>query len=741
MRAMATLDASGPSIADADPPRVRFAVFRRLSAHLETIAESEREQLPLWLPVGLMLGIGAWFYLPDALEWAGFLFAAAASALAALALGIGTRWGRALAWFGLAAFLGCALVWWQAERAAAPRVAREQLMDMVATIESVQTMAAQGSTRLVVRPAGEGMPVRLRINVEADKMVAGLEPGAIVRVRAWMMPPAPTPVPGAYDFSRAAWFQQIGGTGRALGIELIAPASDRSFSGRLADLRRRLSTHIRASIGGDGGEGGIAAALATGDQYGIPEADNDAMRRSGLAHLLSVSGLHLTAVVGAVMLLTLRLLALSPTLALRYRLVLIAAGAGALAGIAYTLLTGAEVPTVRSCVASLLVLAGIALGREALTLRMVAVGALIVLLLWPESLAGASFQLSFAAIVAIVALHESPRARAWFARRDERWSARIARALFALVLTGIAVEVALAPIALFHFHRQGLYGAFANVVAIPLTTFIIMPLEALALLFDLVGLGAPFWWLTGQALSLLLWLARSAATAPGAVALLPAMAPAAFALMIAGGLWICLWRTKLRRWGTIPLALGALWAFATPAPDLIITGDGRHLALRTPDGQLALLRPRAGDYVRDTLAEASGAEPEFLELESLPIAACSADLCAADLDRGGRRWRILATRTPNRVRWEDMIAACAGADIVISDRALPSACAPHWLRADLPFLRRSGGLAVTLGGSPSIATVAERAGRHPWAVPEPFQASPGLSAGPRRPSASAKPER
>jgi competence protein ComEC len=317
--------------------------------------------------------------------------------------------------------------------------------------------------------------------------------------------------------------------------------------------------------------------------------------------------------------------------------------------------------------------------------------------------------------------------------------ARIARALFALILTGIAVEVALAPIALFHFHRQGLYGAFANVVAIPLTTFIIMPLEALALLLDLVGLGAPIWSLTSQSLSLLLWLARSAATAPGAVALLPAMAPAAFALMIAGGLWICLWRTGLRRLGLIPLVFGALWAFATPAPDLIVTGDGRHLALRTPDGQLALLRPRAGDYVRDTLAEASGAEPEFLELESLPIAACSADLCAADLDRGRRRWHILATRTPNNVRWEEMIAACAAADIVVSDRALPRACTPRWLRADLPFLRRNGGLAITLGGTPDLATVAERAGRHPWAVPEPFQARPGLSAGPRSRAQVAKP--
>src|SRR3546814_11124646 len=120
------------------------------------------------------------------------------------------------------------------------------------------------------------------------------------------------------------------------------------------------------------------------------------MRRSGLAHLLSVSGLHVTAVVGAVMLLTLKLLALSPTLALRFRLTVVAAGAGALAGIAYTILTGAEVPTVRACVAAILVLIGVALGREAIPLRLVAVGALIVLLLRPQSVAGPSFQPRFA---------------------------------------------------------------------------------------------------------------------------------------------------------------------------------------------------------------------------------------------------------------------------------------------------------------------------------------------------------
>jgi competence protein ComEC len=363
----------------------------------------------------------------------------------------------------------------------------------------------------------------------------------------------------------------------------------------------------------------------------------------GLAHLLSVSGLHLTAVVGAVMLLTLRLLALSPMLALRFRLVLVAAAVGALAGIAYTLLTGAEVPTVRSCIAALLVLAGIALGPRCTDLRLVAVGALVVLLLWPESLPGPSFQLSFAAITSIVALHEHPRIQALLSRRDEAMRPKPGASCSACSSPAWPSRSPWRRSPCFIFHRAGLYGAAANVVAIPLTTFVIMPLEALALLFDLVGLGAPFWWLTGKALSFLLWLAHAAAGAPGAVALLPAMPRGAFALMAAGGLWICLWRTRWRRLGLVPAVLGAAWALATPAPDLIVTGDGRHLVLRTQAGELALLRPKAGDYIRETLAELSAAEPEYRELERLPTAACSPDLCAANIDRGGRRWRILVT--------------------------------------------------------------------------------------------------
>ncbi len=539
--------------------------------------------------------------------------------------------------------------------------------------------------------------------------------GAWIAVRARLLPPAPAAVPGGYDFARTAWFLGIGATGRALDRPAIdTSAVEGGFATWLADRRARLSAHIEASVTG-ASEGGIAAALVTGDQGAIGEEDAEALRRSGLAHLLSVSGLHVSAMVAGTMLLTLRLLALSPALALRVPLLLVAAGAGALAGIFYTLLSGAQVPTIRSCVAALLVLAGIAMGREAITLRLVAAGALIVLLLWPEALAGPSFQLSFAAVTALVAFLEHPRVAAFAARREEGLAMRFGRGLVVLLLTGVVIEAALAPIALFHFHKSGLYGAAANIVAIPLTTFVIMPLEALALLLDIVGIGAPAWWLVSKALALLLWLAHLVGDAPGAVSMLPSMAWGAFALMIAGGLWIALWRTKQRRWGAVPLAAGALWALASPTPDLLVTGDGRHVALVLGDGRVALLRDRAGDYIRDTLSEAAGVDGEPLPIDALRAARCSADLCVARLERGGRTWRVLATRSPYLVDIRRMNRACRRADIVISDRRLPRSCQPAWLKIDRPMLARTGGLAIDLERA-RLDSVAAHVGRHPWST-------------------------
>ncbi|UZK67117.1 ComEC/Rec2 family competence protein [Sphingomonas sp. M1-B02] len=697
--------------------------FRQFRDKVERWLEAEREQLVLWLPVMLGAGIVAWFLLPDAGRWIGFIAGGGAIGLVGVAASGAGRAARVVAIAGLAMAAGCLLVWWRAERVAAPVLARPAVVSLTGRVERVEALPARDMVRVTLVPLGRAdLPSLVRVNLAEADAPKGLARGAVVRLRARLMPPPPPSVPGAYDFARVAWFMGLGATGKGFAPIEVVRAGDPPGS----DLRARLSGHIHGQIPGSGG--GIASALATGDRGAIDDADAEAMQRSGLAHLLSVSGLHVTAVTAAAMLVVLRLLALSPTLALRWRLPLVAAGAGALAAVGYTLLTGAEVPTIRSCVAALLVLLALSLGREAITLRLVAAGALLVLLLWPEALAGPSFQLSFAAVTAIVALHESPRVRGWFARQEgDGFGRRLLRGLGSLLLTGVAVELALMPIALFHFHQAGLYGALANIVAIPLTTFVIMPLEALALTLDLVGFGAPVWWLTARALDLLLWLAHTTASAPGAVAALPAMPGGAYALLVGGGLWVALWRTRVRWAGVAPATIGLVWAMLTPPPDLLVTGDGRHLAIRVAGGGMALLRERAGDYTRSMLSENSGAEDQLAELAEQPDARCSRDLCLVEVRSGARRWRVAATRSAYLVPWAEMIALCRLVDVVVSERRLPPGCTPRWLKLDRETLARTGGVAIAFA-SGEVRTV-RSGGSHPWVDPltvqPPFQPRTG----------------
>jgi competence protein ComEC len=523
------------------------------------------------------------------------------------------------------------------------------------------------------------------------------------------MPPAPPMLPGGYDFARSAWFQGLAATGSLQGdIVVLQPGEG---GAPLASLQRRLSEHVRAQLSGSSGT--IAAAFASGDRGAIAPADDDAMRDSGLTHLLSISGLHVSAVIAAAYLLAIKLLALWPWLALRVRLPLVAAGVGALAGIGYTLLTGAEVPTVRSCIGALLVLTALALGREPLSVRMQATGAIAVLLLWPEALVGPSFQMSFAAVLAILALHGSAPIRAFLAPREEGVLARGGRRLLMLLLTGVVIELALMPIVLFHFHKAGFYGALANVIAIPLVTFVSMPLIALALVLDLAGAGGPIWWLAGQSLDLLLAIAHFTAARPGAVTLMPQMGGPTFALFVGGALWLALWRGKARLLGLAPVGLATVLLLATPVPDVLISGDGRQVGVTVGDGRLLSLRETRSAFTRENLLELAGVTGEPVAMETWPGARCSGDFCVLSIERAGREWHLLMSRSGNLIEERALAAACEQADIVVSERRLPRSCRPRWLKADGRMLSETGGLAIVFDGR-KVSAVAQGQGEHGW---------------------------
>jgi len=703
---------SAPNIGEAPlPQRARGYWRTRFSAlheELEKLLEAERAQLPQWFVVGFGAGIAAWFTLGSSRQWLAFLCIAGATSLTGFANATG-RLGRAIGWFALAATLGCGIVWARSNMVAAPSLTHPSIATLQAKVEAVEPLVARDAVRLTLAPIGSQLPPLIRVNVRQEDMPGALRSGAVIQLRARLMPPPPMTVPGSHDFARDFWFAGIGASGRSFGpVRVLRPAD----GSPIESMRNRLDQHIRQRLPGPSGM--IATAFATGNQNAISQDDADAMRRGGIAHLLSVGGLHITAVIGLTMLLTLRILALSEWLALRLNLMVTAAGAGAFAAIAYTLLTGSQVPMVRSCIVAVLILFGMILGREAISPRLLAVSGLLILAIQPESIVGPSFQMTFAAVGAIVALHSSPWARKLFQRRDEHLLRRIIRGAAGIVVTGAAVELCVTPFVLFHFHRAGPYGVVANVLAIPLTELVIMPLEACSLFLDCFGLGQPAWTVTGWTIDLLLGLAHTIAAHTRLVTI-PQMPAGAFGMLIVGLLWICIWTTRIRLLGLGPLIVGAIATFLAPRPDLLITGDGRHLAVVSADGVPLILREHAGNYVRSLLAEASGFDGEPDDLGSLPYSNCSNDACVAVIPKGRTNWRLLATRSSYRIDWSDLTDACDKSDIVVSDRRLPRGCSPRWLKLDPEALSRTGGLAVYLGQRPVIRTVADQIGGHPWA--------------------------
>lgn len=680
-----------------------------------------------WLAVAFGSGIAAWFLLPSQVQWIALCSLCVCLSLSARFLlrpfGPYHYLAQAFLWVPLFVAAGCLCIWARSQIVGAVPIERPMFGQFSGQVLKSEAQPALQRTRLVVAmrdSSGRALKVRLNLPeriASADANVSRVvlpNEGDVIAFRARLMPPSSPPVPGAYDFARSAWFAGLAASGSVLGeVEVLAPAQSRV--GWMKAAKGAIAAIIDARLG-ESAERGIAEALIVGDRGAIEEADADAMRDAGLAHLISISGLHVSAVIGFVFFTTVRMLALFPALALRWRLPLIGAATSALAGVGYTLLTGAEVPTVRSCCGALLILFAIAVGREPLSLRMLAVVALGIMAFWPETLAGPSFQLSFAAVTVLIALSGAAPVRKFLQPREEGLIGKVLRAGVMLFVTGLAVELALMPIGLFHFHRAGLYGVLANMLAIPLTTLVIMPATFAGLVFDLVGLGAPFWWIAQWSIGLLLEIARITASQPGAVIALPSMSVWVFGLFVAGGLWLCLWSGKARLAGFAPILLAACLTIASPPPDLLITGDGRQVAvLERSNGasRLRLLRDGRSTFLPEILQEVLGADHIVGEIALARTARCNTDFCVMDLGQGSARHSLLISRGRFAVPERALAAACERVDIVVSDRWLPRSCAPRWFRADRRMLERSGGLAVYLKNR-RIESVAQTQGAHPW---------------------------
>jgi competence protein ComEC len=586
--------------------------LRRFRHALQADFIAQRDRFALWIPVLFGAGIAVYFSVTvEPAPWAG---AGAAGASAAAMLVAWRAPGWRLAFFALAlAATGFAVAQGRTHAVAAPVLARDFGPGRVTGRVVALDRRPDGTRAILDRPALQGLPadatparVRIRLRRGDDPKV-----GDIVRLRAKLAPPAAPAMPGAYDFQRRAWFERIGGVGfaythaaRAVSAPGAAADSGSGYDLWLARFRLGIADRIRAAELGTAGT--VAAALITGDRSAIPEETIAAMRNSGLAHLLAISGLHV-GLVAAILFFGIRLvLALVEPVALRLSIKKVAAG-GAFAGaFAYLLMSGATVPTQRAFVMTGIVLAAVLLDRTAISLRLVAWAAMLVLLLQPESLMGPSFQMSFAAVLSLVAAYEGLRGplRRW--RAGGGAMRRVWLYLAGLALSTLVAGTATGVIALHHFGRFSAYGLVANLIAIPLAGVWIMPFGVLACVLMPFGLEdlalTPMAW----GIDLLLDAARMVAAWPGASVQLPAMPGWGLALAGFGGIWLCLWRGPLRWAGGAGVLAGLLSVALTVPPDILIDGSGRLIAVRTAGGGLSLSSRRVEKFAAQIWLERDG---------------------------------------------------------------------------------------------------------------------------------------
>jgi competence protein ComEC len=707
--------------------------------------ERERGRWFVWLPVAFASGIAAYFALPSEPNfWT-------TVALPGIALGLllATRRAGLVYVLSLVLFvmsLGFVAAKVRTESVRAPVLQQElPYADVEGVVELIEPRPSRGE-RLTVRVtaikghAADKTPARIR--VRAMRKTEGLRPGDIIRLRATLRPPALPAIPGGYDFSRWAWFQGLGATGFSLAPATIVsqPPSGgvqslaRDAREALERIRHAIGERIRAAVPGE--SGAIAVSLVTGERGGITEATNDAYRDSGLVHILSISGLHMVIMAGFVFAFARIVLAAFPSIALRYATKKWAAAAALLGAIGYLLISGASIATVRATLMIAIMFVAVMLDRQALAMRNVAIAALLVLIVLPESLLDAGFQMSFAAVVSLIGVYEAIRERTGEQTRGG-WLRPIAFFLGGIVLSTVIASISVAPFGVYHFHRSQQYALIANMIAVPICNLVIMPSALVTLIALPVGLEQLPLAVMAKGIDVMTATAYWVASLPGAILHVGAIPEMSFGLMVFGGLWLMLWQTRWRALGLAAIGAGILTSGGAERPDILAGRGGALVAVRGSDGRYAVIGSRAGNYELTRWLERDGDGRPAREALRAKASKCDGVGCV--IETSGLR---IAVAQHASATDED----CRNADILIGGPRRPKGCTRPLGVLDRWSLRDDGTHAVYFAKDPEapkariarIESVTQRRGERPWTERPPRRS--GRSADDEAPPTSESPD-
>jgi competence protein ComEC len=680
---------------------------------------AEGERRLLWLPVFFGAGIGVYFSLTfEPPLWLGV-----GAAILALGLTFALHRRPLACEAALALTLFCAgfaligeTTWERQAPMLQRRLGPVSLTGRVVDIDSLDR-----GWRVIVAPDAlpgldpDQQPQRLRVHIAASSDL--LAPGDRVSMRGVLYPVPGQVLPGGHDMQREAYFARIGGVGYTYGPahRIVAPddAPDaKSIGGWRQDLlylRTEMSRRIIAVL--PGSTGGVASALITGKRGAISEEVKTAFRQSGLQHLLAIAGLHLGLVGGFVFFTVRGGLALIPWVALRYPIKKIAAAATLAVLTCYLALSGAAIPTERAFVMNGLVFAAILIGRLRISMRICALAAAFVLAIEPESLVGVSFEMSFGAVVALIAVYEAYGRRLGLLLHRPSWPGRVLGYAGAVVVTTVVVTIGTDPFSIYHFHHVALYSPLANVVAVPLSALWTLPWGVVTCLLMPFGLERLALVPMGWGIDVTIAVARLVSALPGNVWPMPRLPAAGLVLVSLGGLWLCLWQGPWRRWGALAIAAGLAGMALTRPPDIVIADIGRFLAARGPDGNYFISAGSDERIEGSFLAEETG-----LALTTWPAAGLEGGLdCTGERCRYSARGRNVEILTGAA----GLPVECDGIDAIVAQVPAGFRC-----RHVVPVIDRIDSWrlgAVALWLDPAGVTIESANGSRgdrPW-VPQP----------------------
>ncbi len=613
---------------------------------------------------------------------------------------------------------------WRAARVEAPVLARVGVGELTGFVEELD-VRREGARFLLKVASAEGLPggvrpARVRLTLRGKPSFA---PGDFIVLKARLMPPAQASLPAGYDFARDAYFQRLGAVGSVLGrVETMPPPDPAPFSLRffagVDRFRNALAARVYERLQGD--TGAIAAAMVSGKRDFLSEDAKELIRKAGIFHIVTISGIQMSLVAGVFFVGLRRIFALSRTLALNYPIKKWAAALAILGAVLYDLSTGSRVGTERALVMTLVMLVAILFDRPAMSMRNLAFAAFFVILFQPEALLGASFQLSFAAVAALVAVYET-RSDARFSAREEGrprigaplgpWEKLVSAFARAATLGPVAAllatffaTLATASFMANDFHELSPYVLVGNPLTLAVIEFFAVPCALVGAALYPLGLDGPLWMYLGVGIELVLKVAHLIASAPGAGLPVKSFAPSAIFFLSLALLSGVLWRSAPMRLTAVPfLLIGLMGAAAAPPFDLAVAPSGEAAALRVVGGELALLGKRPNDFAAEQWLRAD-ADPRAPRQAGRAV--CD-DLGCVARARSGQMVALVTRR-------EALLEDCGRADVLIAPFEVPQGCGAK-IVIDRRRLAETGATTLRFTESGAQWTTARATGEdRPW---------------------------